>query len=414
MFQLLRSNKKFSMLVLSSTLTQFGSFFSYMLFIVLMYEKTGSMLGTMGIALSTSIGSLIAGLFAGVFVDKIKPPTILILGNLCSGVVLTSLFFLPHITFVYFIAVFIVAICNTFSGTAFTKLQMMLVKKDDLLAANGALQSTRELTKIFAPGAAALVLGLLPIAWKPLVFLIDGSSYFIAVLLMLFIGKGLHFQQQSMEQAEKQVFFSSWKEGISVFRNPILFSILLVFFSIVMWLGAIDVLLSAHIYNLHMPTEYIGYAITVLSIGSIGTIFIAPKLLRSASNGIRIGGAALFIGISFAGLGFFNSIYGILGSMFLLGCSTAIYNITAPTYFQENIPEEKIGRAFSFITSVMSIVSILGLALSGIIGSISSPDLILMGIGCITGICGFISIFVLQFHERKAQKIVQQSEYSSN
>lgn len=409
MFKLLKSNKKFALLLASSSISQFGSFFSYMLLIVLSYERTQSMATTMGITLSSSIGSLLMGFFAGVFIDRISSPKkILITTNVLSAAVIGSLFFLPHHMWINYIAVFLIAVLSSFSLPAFNKVQVTIVDRQNLMNANASLQSIREITKIIAPGAAAFVLSALPNSLKPVGFLIDASTYIIAFFLVLAIQlKGR--EQRAVEQENQPInkwakFKQDWIEGWGPFKNPVIANILILYFVLIMGIAGFDVILSAHIFQAEMPTMYVGYILSAQSFGMILSTLITPRFVKNFPISLRLGGSALGIGVFMMGIGGFNQIAIMLGFGFLLGISNAVYNFTAPTYFQENVPESMLGRFFGLVTSIMSVLSILGMSINGVLGSAYSGAFVILLIGGIIAVFGGISIIFISAAEKKEKR----------
>lgn len=406
MIKLLLSNKRFSMLVVSSTITEFGSFFTYMLMIVLSYEKTESMVTAMGVLIASSAGSMISGTFAGVFVDRYSASKILVISNFFSTIVIASLFFLPYNYFYYYIISFLVAIFSSFTVPAFNKVQVTLIDNDNRLQANASIQTLRELTKIIAPGAATFVLAALPENLKPVGYLIDAGTYVIAVLLLIPLAISVKFEKTTTteEATYWQSFKKDWKEGWTPFKDPVITSILILFFIIIMCIAGFDVLLSAHIFKSNLPTVYIGYIISALSAGIIVFSMVGAKIIKKWPVSFRIGGAVVGMGIFYIGLGWFNSIIGMLICAFLLGCFNAVYNMTAPTYFHENVPEHLMGRFYGLVGSLMSILSILGMTMNGALGTFISPEFVLLSLGAIKALIGLSSIFFIGYSIKKGKK----------
>jgi MFS family permease len=413
MLKLLLQNKKFAMLVISSTITEFGSFFTYMLLIVLSYERTQSMVTAMGILLSSSVGSLLTGTFAGVIVDRFSAAKVLIAANSFSAIVIASLFFLPHNYWFYYMITFFTAVFASFAAPAFNKIQVTLINNENRLQANASIQTLREITKIIAPGAATFVLAALPEKLKPVGFLIDASTYVIAVLLVIPIAMTTQFARTVADEKMRkwESFKKDWKEGWIPFKDPVIAGILMLFFLIIMCIAGFDVVLSAHIFQSNLPTVYVGYIISALSAGIISFSFVGSKIIKSWPVALRIGGAVLGMGIFYMGLGWFNGIIEMIICAFLLGCFNAIYNMTAPTYFHENVPTHLMGRFYGLVGSIMSILSILGMTINGYLGSMIGPQYVLLVFGVIKALLGAMSIFYISIavKKRKEQNAIGQT-----
>ncbi len=406
MFTFLVKNKKFGFLVASSAISVFGAFFTYMLVIVLAYEKSQSLTSTMGITLSSAIGALLAGLFAGVFVDRMQPVKVLIVTNFLSAFVIISLFFLPYNPFYYYIAVFLIAVLNAFNVPAFTKIQVTIIHKDDYMQANASYQTIREFTRILAPGAAAFVLSLLSVEWKGLGFLIDGFSYIIAGVIIIGTFLKLSIEPESEETELKGIekFKADWVEGWVPFKNPVIAAIMVLYFIIVLGISGFDVILSAHIFTNGLPTIYVGYIIASLSTGVILTTLIGPRFVKTWPISIRLGGSALFLGLTFFSIGISHNIVLMLVFSFLVGCFNGVYNFSSPTYFHENISHKVLGRFMGLFTSALSLISIIGMSINGILGNLYSPAFVIMLGGTLISIIGLASILFIQRSETKYKK----------
>ncbi|MGE6205070.1 MFS transporter [Guptibacillus hwajinpoensis] len=406
MFTFLLKNKRFGLLVASSCISVFGAYFTYMLVIVLAYEKSQSLTSTMGITLSSAIGALIAGLFAGVCVDRMQPVKVLIVTNFLSAFVIISLFFLPYNPLFYYIAVFLIAILNAFNVPAFSKIQVNIIHKDHYMEANASYQTIREFTRILAPGAAAFVLSLLSEEWKGVGFLIDGFSYIIAGVMIIatFITLRIEDESEVTELKGIKQFKADWIEGWEPFKNPVIAAIMVLYFIIVLGISGFDVILSAHIFTNGLPTIYVGYIIASLSTGVILATIIGPRYVKTWPISIRLGGSALFLGLAFFSIGIVQNIVLMLLFSFLVGCFNGVYNFSSPTYFHENIPQHVLGRFMGLFTSALSLISIIGMSINGVLGNIYSPAFVIMLGGTLITIIGILSILFIQKSETKYKK----------
>jgi MFS family permease len=131
---------------------------------------------------------------------------------------------------------------------------------------------------------------------------------------------------------------------------------------------------------------------------------LSPKLIKTLSVSVKLGGSVLGIGLFYLGFGLTNNLFLMMVSGFLLGGFNGIYNITAPTYFQTHIETALIGRFFSLFTSIMSITSIFGMAINGMVGSLFSPEVVLLTSGLLLIVVGIVSVFFIAFAEKKMMR----------
>ncbi|MFT8311345.1 MAG: hypothetical protein ABF629_09285 [Sporolactobacillus sp.] len=78
MFRLLKTHKDLFYLMISVIISQLGTWFTYMLMIVAVYNETKDVLTTMILTAAEMIAGLIGGQLAGVFVENRESKDILI------------------------------------------------------------------------------------------------------------------------------------------------------------------------------------------------------------------------------------------------------------------------------------------------------------------------------------------------
>lgn len=130
----------------------------------------------------------IFGLFAGVWVDRIRRRPVLILTDLGRGLVLGSIplalyLGVRQMSYLY-IAGFLVGIFTIFFAVAYQAYLPSLVQRDSLVEANGRLQASESVAGIAGPGLAGTLVQLLT---APIAILVDAASFFISATFMLFI-----------------------------------------------------------------------------------------------------------------------------------------------------------------------------------------------------------------------------------
>lgn len=394
MFKVIKENSNFRKLIAALFISELGSWFTYMLLIVLSYEKTKSILSTMGIIGFSSIGGLIGGAIAGVLIEKRKPQGVIVATNVLSVLLLVSVFFLPTHFAIYYIVAFFIALIGSFRNPAMNKFLVMVVEKDNLAEANSSFQLTREIIKIIGPALAVATLAALPESKQNIGFLIDASTYALGALIIL---SAINLKPVANNESntntkdeKKESFKEMWIEGLQPFKIPIVSSVLIMYFFIILGIGGVDVTLTAYVHESGNPTLFVGYIIGSISLGIIISSMLAAKLIKKLPLSFRLGGVALFIGIFYMGIGITSNIIIMMISAFILGFFTAIYNISASTFWQQTIPFDQIGRFFSIVTSVFSAITLLGMLINGIVAELSSPKFVIIISGLLIA---FISLF---------------------
>ncbi|MCF6139526.1 MFS transporter [Pseudalkalibacillus berkeleyi] len=397
MFKLVKTNQKFRRLAAALFVSEVGSWFSYMLLIVLTYSSTKSLLTTMGVTGSLSIGSLIGGAVAGVFIENKRPVKVIVTTNIVSAIGICSLYFLPNYLWIYFIAAFFLALVSSFRNPAFNKFIVDIVDKENLMDANATFQTTRELVKIIGPGLAATVLAVLPESEKNLGFVIDAVTYVIAsTFLMGVLFKNIEGTKISVEKNKNtQTFWQRWVEGLAPAKSPVIISILMMYVFIMFGIAGVDVTFTAHVNTSGYEAEFVGYILGALSCGMILTSIFGSKYIKKLSLHVQLGGATAGLGLFYMGIGLSGSLYFMMVSAFFLGIFNSTFNISASTFWQTAIPYDQLGRFFSVITSFLSTITLIGMGLNGFIGTISSASFVILICGIMILFSGVISLFVI-------------------
>ncbi|HEX8034681.1 MAG TPA: MFS transporter [Ktedonobacterales bacterium] len=128
------------------------------------------------------------GLFAGVWIDRIRRRPVLIVTDLGRGLLLGSVplaIFLGvrQLGYLYVVA-FLVGMLSIFFAVAYQAYLPSLVQRESLAEANGRLEASRSVAGIIGPGLSGTLVQLLT---APIAILVDATSFFVSALAMVFI-----------------------------------------------------------------------------------------------------------------------------------------------------------------------------------------------------------------------------------
>lgn len=128
------------------------------------------------------------GLFAGVWIDRIRRRPVLILTDLGRSLLLGSVplaLFLGvrQIGYLYVVA-FFVGLFSIFFAVAYQAYLPSLVQRESLVEANGRLEASRAVAGIVGPGLSGTLVQVLT---APFAILVDAASFFVSALFMLCI-----------------------------------------------------------------------------------------------------------------------------------------------------------------------------------------------------------------------------------
>src|SRR5689334_5306842 len=171
-------NRAFTLLWMSQLVSTIGSALTSLAVSILVYRLTGSALSVALMLMATVLPSLLVGLIAGVFVDRLSRKHVMIATDLLrAGLVTLTPSLLPYGVASLYIVVILLSTLAQFFEPAHASVLPEVASDDQLTAANALVQ-------ISSFGSAAIgfaVLGLItsryPIEWA---FYLNGLTFLIS------------------------------------------------------------------------------------------------------------------------------------------------------------------------------------------------------------------------------------------
>jgi MFS family permease len=303
-----------------------------------------SLLGVLGF-----LPFIIFALPAGVWVDRLRRRTILIVGDGARAVLLalipilwaTGLLELWHLLVVQFV----IGIFTVFFDVAYQSYLPALVERDQLVDGNSKLQLTVSIARVAGPSASG---GLIAAITAPYAIVADAVSFVISTLFMLSMK---HRENVVVRHADapRPKMWPEVKEGLRwVVGHPWLRAIAACtstsnFFSSLLF--SVFILYATR--TLHLSSAEVGVVFAVGSAGSIAGALFANRLQLRLGVGRAIlypvivsslGGLLYPLAPTSAALPFF-----IVGNV-MFGFGAVAYNITQVSLRQAITPERLQGR----------------------------------------------------------------------
>lgn len=396
--------KSFLIIAIGEAISEIGSYAVQFSLIWWIASKTSSPLMLALSGLSAFLPQLFLGPFAGVWIDRLRRKTVIILADLFIGMVATvyAVFFLfgnpPYWSACAVLG--IRAVANVFYTPAIQSVIPMLVPKQDLIRANGWLQFMQSGALMLGPVLGAALYAVLPL---PVILLSDLVG---ALAASISIGI-IKIPELKPEQHQTSNFIKEMTEGIEIFLHDKKLLII----TLAAAIGMIFYMPLSSFFPL-MTSDYFhasAWHAGIVQFGYAGGMMMCSLLVGTYCP---IKNKLLMVHIGLWGLGVTSFFCGILPQnntafwiyavlCMLMGASGNLYNIPYITYMQETIPKEAHGRAFSVMGSLMSAAMPLGLLIAGTIAEINGVASWFF----ITGIAFFIitgiSIFLIKLQYSK-------------
>ncbi|HDR8141937.1 MFS transporter [Bacillus cereus] len=352
-------NPRFLLLWIGSFISGIGDAVAVVVIIWTLYNQTFSPLFITLALICLELPSILLGPLWGVYVDR-SPRTLVVLANIIRGCLFLYLLIVPLDSIANF-SLFLGLLCISSSLAPITKAgENMVVPKTvdkaNLVTANSLMYIQFDLALVVGP----LIGGILASQeYIQIAFIFNAITFFISAIFFMYVFpkkqlvKGIEKQKQKLSQK-----FSSWntefREGLSYsFQNKSIASLMIISFlwNLLIW-GTSPTLLP--IFNKNQLMEgATGYGMlgAATSFGIvIGSLVIgALKVKHSLYELVMF--SIILHGIVYAFLFIVSDLWVAVMLFSLSGIISAPAMIYMRTIVQQHVPEEKLGRIFTVLSS---------------------------------------------------------------
>jgi MFS family permease len=348
--------------------------------------------------LLTAIGLvpfLIVGLLAGVWVDRWRRQSILVITDLVSAVAvgavpIAAMLGLLSMSWLYGLA-FVLGFVGVIAPVAYQSFIPTLVGRERLVAANARMEASNSTAAIVGPGIGGLLVQVLT---APIALVVDAVSYLVsaAVLASLRVGEPPPIPPADRESVRRQIMEGLRHVGtVPVLRALVTGGAIHNFFS-----RMIDALLVLYMVNeLHLRPLEVGLVFAAGGPGALLGAVGVGWLGRRIGVGPTIVGMQVLTGVArllipLAGGPAWLAIATLAASEFLLGFVRTAFNISQVSLRVAITPDRMHGRVNATMRFVMWGVTPFG-ALAG--GLLATTALGLRGTLAVAG-AGVLFAFV--------------------
>src|SRR5262245_13544310 len=283
---------------------------------------------------------------AGVWVDRLRRRPILIAADLGRTLALASIplaYFADALTLgQLYVAAFVTGTLTVFFDVAYQSYLPSLVRRDQLVAGNSALEVSRNAAQIAGPGAGGLLVGLLT---APYAVVVDAVSFLVSALSLM----AIRAHEPKPEPAEHPSMRRELGEGLRYlvhhrYWRPISITTAASNF---FWTLATSIILVYAVRTLDMSAELIGLVFTLGSIGGLVAAFSAKRVSARLGVGPTIVLSAILFGPALVLVPLAPKSFPVpvlVAAFVIAGAGAVLYNITAISLMQTLTPERMLGR----------------------------------------------------------------------
>ncbi len=382
---ILKENPKYSLFQSANLISRFGDSLDSIAFGWLVYDITKSAMSMAMFFLLNVLPNLIFSLPAGVLADRKSKKRLTLFGYAGRGIVVVLLSFLYANRvlqpWMIFTATFITSTLETLSMPASSALVPQIIKKEHITAATGYYSSIASLVELLGLSVAGFLIGSIGTAN---VILIDAITFFAAFFIILSIkieeigqkatltiGEGIRDIREAFTYIRKQAVILAII-GCGALTN-------LAFTP----LNVTEVIYVKEILKMGPQGMSLFSAAAALG-GILGGWLIGKKaasmnLLRTFVNSLTLAAITYFIlGIpAFIAVNVPVTVI-IIFDLFLLSFFVSIMTTILSAYLMQIVPQEIMGRVFSFLSMLFMVATPLGSLLAGVTEFIGVTTMIML------------------------------------
>ncbi len=366
-------NRNFRLLWLAQMISAAGDSFSFLAIAIRiddLSEDAGASAQALSLVLiAYALPTLVLGLVAGTLVDRWDRKRVMVVSDVARAVIAPAYLLLQNSADlpVAIMTAFLLASFGVFFYPARTAILPSLVRKDELMSANGSMQFGNTIAKLAGPALAGLVIGI----WGTrAAFLVDAGSYMVSAILVLGISGVVTRVAASGEGARSTL--QDFREGVRfTLQSRLLQGVTLGVGIAMLGIGAVNVLFIPFLRDAFVvEPKILGGIETAQGVGMvIGALAIGALAKRLSSLKISVV-AMIGLGLGIGAIGFAPVLGLIVAAMPLVGFTLPPLNASLSTMLQRGIPEGLLGRAGSVMEMASSLTNLLSMGLAGWIAGV--------------------------------------------
>jgi len=362
----------------SYVLSLLGNSIAAVVFPLIVLQMTGSLLSTGILVAATALPAFLAGLFAGVVIDRINRRTSSVVADLISAAAIAALPIVDLITGLdlgWFILFGIIGAFGDVPGMTAREAMLPAILRQSTLTAEkliGLRESLAALVIIVGPAAAGTLMVLFE---GTTVLWITAGTSLAAALLTLFIPRGVGALLPAPHRGSQDApaALSVWAELVAGWRvlfqsNRPLRAVTLLSLAMVAVLTALQgLLLPAHFAFIAQP-GLLGFVLTAIAAGTIvgGGLYAVFGARGRRRSWFAVGLIGTVAGIGVVAV--LPALPVLFAGAFLFGFSSGLFGSLIGVLMLEGIPEQMRGRIMGTQNSLMMLAAPVGMVAVAILG----------------------------------------------
>jgi MFS family permease len=351
---------RFSAFWLAGTVSLFGDRLHQIALGVMVLGLTGSAMQTGLVFLAATLPNLFLGPIAGTFVDRWDQKHVMIVTDIIrAGLVLTLPFIADAEVWLIYPMVFLVTTVSLFFRPAKAAILPRIVRREDLIPANGAMWTGETLADIAGYPLAGVFVAFLG-SNLALAFWVDSLTYIVSAVLLV----GLIIPPAARSAATRvggamTTFVAELRDGWHFLRGEAtLFQNTLVSMVAQLSVGATLALMVVYAERsldgdtIAYPSSY-AIIEAAIGVGNLVGGFVVGAIGAHLRKGWLVISGFAVMGLATIVLGLTSNELLAIVAAIVIGIFNLVYIIPSQTLFAERTPEGMLGRAVAIRSSIV-------------------------------------------------------------
>lgn len=351
----------FLRLWIAQTVSLFGDFVAaFAVQVAVVFRMHGSARDATGVLLASLTPAIVLGPVAGVFADRWDPRRTMIVSDVARGLLILPLAFVTRLPQLYALC-FLVSCFSSFFAPAQSIAIPLLVKREDLMAANARMQQSVQLARIVSPAAAGAIAARLG---EAACYYADSLSFFFSAAMLA----TLTCHRPAIAQPRRaRAIGGEMMHGLRfLFTNRTLSFVTLSWAAGTFAAGCFGALASLYVRDvLRAQASVLGMIGSMIGLGTLAGSTVVGRLARGRDAAPLIGMGMLVVGSAILLLALFPGRMAALAGAAGIGLGVAMVMVAATAMLQGETPAEMRGRVSSGSASVMSMAYVGAIIVSG-------------------------------------------------
>jgi MFS family permease len=386
-------NRNFVLLWLGQIISFIGDYFLWLAIPIMVERLTGSTLMVGLSVIFNAIPMLLLGPVAGVFVDRWDRKWTMIVSDLLRGglVLLCLLVQTAEQVWIYYAVGFLMScVSRFFFPSQNAALPLIVPREDELLAANGLMQTVQTVGLLAGPALAGFTIGL----WgEQVAFIFDSLSFVLSAAVILLMTVPRTTGEKARASGQVAAVWSEMREGmVYLFRSQAILRVTVCLAVVQLGIGAINVVwvpflqrtfgIGAEGLGIVDSAQGVGMVVGAVALGVV-TRRMRQPLLAAVSIGI--------IGLMISGMGLVPAFSYIIVLSFGIGLALVPAQSVLMTMMQLAVPDLKRGRVGSAMNALTTVAGLISMAAAASLAEVVGLRIIYVVSGLIVGISALLA-----------------------